>query len=101
MNLIASQCTQGSPKVNFNHLVANMNTSVFGHPVHNSSSHALKELFGVKQSKEMSESMMFEDANKPRVMDFRQGSACESQSRDNKLIHTHSHKSRDQVRYMQ
>ena len=33
------------------HSVANMNTSVFGYPVQHSSSHAFRELFGVKQTR--------------------------------------------------
>ena len=35
-------------RAHFNHPVTNMNASTFGHPAQNSSSHALKELFGVK-----------------------------------------------------
>ena len=35
-------------RARFSQPVANMNTSAFGHPVQNSSSHALRELFGIK-----------------------------------------------------
>ena len=40
---------------------ANMNTSVFSHPVQNSSSHALRELFGVKQGEDLVESQNGDD----------------------------------------
>lgn len=33
----------------FNHPIANLKTSAFGHPTQNNSSHALRELFGVNK----------------------------------------------------
>lgn len=84
-----------------NYPSANMNTLVFGHPVQNSSSHALKELFGIKQSKGIKETVAFEDADRSRVINSQQGSALESQSRDNESVRSHSYKSGDRGAHMQ
>jgi len=88
-------------KTHFNHPVANMNTSVFGHPVQNSSSHAFKELFGIKQPKEATETVTFGVTGRPRTSDFRQGSVHESQSSEDESVRSHSHKSGSQIQYTQ
>ncbi|EDR12628.1 uncharacterized protein LACBIDRAFT_323223 [Laccaria bicolor S238N-H82] len=54
-----------------NRFAANRNTSVFGHPAQNSSSHTFKELFGVRQGED----------------------AIESQNGDDDSVHSGSHKS--------
>ena len=70
-------------KTHFNHPVANMNTSVFGHPVQTSSSHAIKELFGITPN----------IATTPVV----KGSALGSQSDDDESVNSRSQRSIGQV----
>ena len=76
-----------------NNPVANMNTSVFGHPVQNSSSQALKELFGVKQPK--TETVTFGGTSKFRGTNFGQESVRDALSGDEESIHTRSSRTRD------
>ena len=45
-----------SNKDHANHSGVNVNTSVFSHSAQNSSSHVLKELFGIKQGEDLVES---------------------------------------------
>ena len=49
------------------HQVVNMNTSMFGHPAQNSSSHALRELLGATNSKEARESRVPGSTDKPET----------------------------------
>ena len=81
--------------------VANMNTSVFGHPVQNSSSCALKELFEFDQPKEITEPTTRRGVDKTKSTTFRQESMCESQRGDNKSDYSHSQKSSDSARLEQ
>ena len=76
-----------------NNPVTNMNTSVFGHLVQNSSSQALKELFGIKQPK--TETVTFGGTSKFRGTNFKQESVCDALSGDKESIHTRSSRTRD------
>ena len=76
-----------------NNPVTNMNTSVFGHLVQNSSSQALKELFGIKQPK--TETVTFGGTSKFRGTNFKQESVCDALSGDEESIHTRSSRTRD------
>ena len=73
-------------RARFSQPSANMNTSVFGHPVQNNSSHAFRELFGVKESK---------DVTTPYApaTNFETGSGRESRGDDNRSDASRSHKS--------
>ena len=73
--------------------VANMNTSVFGHPSQNSSSHAFKELFGVRQTKNVT------DTDHHRNTKSEREPARDSISGDDESIHSRSHKSGDQTQH--
>ncbi|EDR12182.1 uncharacterized protein LACBIDRAFT_323267 [Laccaria bicolor S238N-H82] len=65
-------------RTRFSHPMANVNSSAFGHPVQNNSSHALKELFGVKRHEDPLGS------NVPRgTANFEPRLICESQGEDN------------------
>ena len=83
-------------KSRYNHPVANMNTSAFGHPTQNNSSYALKELFGVRRSSSREEAVSSRAVNKSKSTNFGQGSLHESQGGDNES--DYSHKSGEQVR---
>ena len=73
-------------KALFSQPTANMNTSAFGHPIQNSSSCTLRELFGVKESKGIT------SANAPTT-NFESGSTHGSQGDDNRLDTSRSHRS--------
>lgn len=83
-------------KTRSNHPVANMNISVFGHPIQNSSSHAFKELFGIKQSKDVAESTTPKDADYHIIINSGREFAQELSGEDDESIHSQSHKSGDQ-----
>lgn len=83
-------------RAHFSHPIVNMNSSVFGHLVQNNLSYALKELFGVKGHKGLSE------PNIPRgTTNFEPRSARESQGEDNRSEYSRSHKSGDSSRHQQ
>lgn len=85
-------------RTRLNHPVANMNTSVFGHPVQNSSSHALRELFGVGEPRDTEEPTAPRVVIKPQATNFEWGSGRESQGEDNGSNYSRSHKSGDSTR---
>ena len=73
-------------KARFSQPTANMNTSAFGHHIQNSSSRALRELFGVKESKGAT------SVNAPTA-NFKSGSTHGSQGDDNRSDTSRSHRS--------
>lgn len=78
-------------RAHFNHPVANMNASTFGHPVQNSSSHALKELFGVNQPADTEGRTVSRNISKSRTTDLIMESVHGSQVGDNESDHSRSH----------
>ena len=84
-----------------NHPAVNMNTSVFGHPAQNSSSHALRELLGVTNSKDAGEHATLRSSNNPKVTNPGPGSIRESRDRENESNYSQSHKSASQSQRMQ
>lgn len=71
---------------------------MFGHPVQNSSSRALKELFEFDQPKEIAEPTTRRGVDKTKSTTFRQESMCESRRGDNESDYSHSQKSSDSAR---
>ena len=80
--------------------VSNINTSVFGHPVQNSSSRAIKELFGVTRAKNPGELATFNSADKFNVTHPQHGSTSNSQIGDNESDDSRSHKSGEQAHFV-
>ena len=83
-----------------NHPVVNMNTSVFGHPAQNSSSHALRELFGANTLKGTGKSRALGDSDKQKTTRVGPESIRESQDGENESDYSHSHKSGSQGQYI-
>ena len=71
----------------FNPPAANLNTSAFGHSTQNSSSHALRELFGVRQSTDQTRPTADRGNDTPRNT---VGIGPEFPSGDNESDHSHS-----------
>ena len=87
-------------KTHLNLPVANMNTSVFGHPVQNNSSHALRELFRVGGPKQAGELVIpLNSVNRLKGTNFELGSGHESQGEDNGSNCSWSHRSKDSVQH--
>ena len=87
-------------KTRLNLPVANMNTSVFGHPVQNNSSHALRELFGVGGPKQAGEPVIPQNSvNRLKGTNFELGSGHESQGEDNGSNCSRSHRSEDSAQH--
>ena len=84
-------------KTHSHHPVANMNTSVFGHPAQNNLSHAFKELFDIRQGKDVSETTTPKNADYLRATNSGREFAREPSDGDDESMHSRSHKSGDQV----
>ena len=79
-----------------NRQTVNMNTSMFGHPAQNSSSHAFRELLGVTHSNQTGESKTPEVPTSQKAVNSRPGSVRESREGENESDYSHSHKSGSQ-----
>ena len=86
-------------RTHFNHPVVNMNTSAFGHPTQNSSSRALRELFGIKQSNmDTGEITTHGQTDKPRAANSGGLGSVHGSQGDDESIHSRSNRSGDRTR---
>ena len=83
-------------RAHFNNLVSNMNTSTFSHPVQNSSSYTLKELFGGDPLADIVGQAVLRNISKPRTTNITTESIHESQRGNNKSDHSHSQQMKPQ-----
>ena len=82
------------------HPVVNMNTSFFGHPAQNSSSHPLRELFGANTLKGTGKSRALGDSDKQKTTKVGPESIRESRDGENDSDYSPSHKSGSQSQYI-